>query len=872
MAAGKQLITKYTYGDYEEIAFTSRNEMNLAVWDGERTCRLYNYSIEDTVKERVGRFLHFGLAKIWDDQQLLDLKVFVGNQMFRCHALIMASMSDYFKTELTSEAVRSRQMSGEPVTLVLDDTCISPKMFQLLLDMIYKGTDILQKEHALDLIKAATYLQINALVFRCLNTLVKELTESNCMTMWDWAEANNVPTLASKAKGVALSFFQVLRHTEDFLRMPVERLTLMLGHDLLRYRYEDEILEAILDWVEFDVDGRRQHLSELLPYVCFPYLSSRYLNELRKHPLIGLRTDHASYVDEALTYHLASLQPDGRKVQIEMLKRQAHSLKRLMPGMSRVTVLLGGSVVLDEPLTNVVACWMDPSRYRNVAQFSIASLPQSMGLRFASAVWKNDIYVSGGSRSSDTLLVYKPTENAWHKLRAMPQGREDHSMVANDGKLYVLGGRIITSGSFEVTADISQYNIEADVWQQAGQLPVAVEAAPAVLFSDKVYVFGGRTASGDKVGLVQRLDLATGQSQVVGELPQSTEGAKAIVLGKDMVLACPDGTIYTVHEMSRGRRLTHTESHESDDDPLNSLYSLPLKGAEEEEGVKGTSAQAAFKGKKVHWSMLDPVGAEWVPQEEKATSGEPASQSPRGGDGADEKKSPKTPGEEDTKKTSAADSKTEEEEEVDKNNDEKEEERDVKRATKTDARAEQESDQDDEELEKTDMADAGPAEHAPKTSSTKHADDRVVENKRPRGMKHGEDTDEAEGPGSEEEEEDEEEEEMGRNSPKQTASTPLTPAEPDQPLDFLIAKIASMGKRRDFGLFVHKTDVMVVGGQADNGNFLDDILKIHLPTGKVIKTGCKLVIPLSGMQVECTVIHHDFLLQYFDAASCFYGE
>ena len=60
------------------------------------------------------------------------------------------------------------------------------------------------------------------------------LSFSNCMKVWDWAESNNIPSLASKAKGVALNHFLVLRHTEEFLQMPIERLTMMLGHELLR--------------------------------------------------------------------------------------------------------------------------------------------------------------------------------------------------------------------------------------------------------------------------------------------------------------------------------------------------------------------------------------------------------------------------------------------------------------------------------------------------------------------------------------------------------------------------------------------------------------------------------------------------------------
>lgn len=70
--------------------------------------------------------------------------------------------------------------------------------------------------------------------------------------------------------------------------------------------------------------------------------------------------------------------------------------------MRRVVVLLGGTVIQDEPLTTVVACYLDlphpQSRYRDILQFSIASLPLSLGVQFASTVWNHDIYVSGGSR------------------------------------------------------------------------------------------------------------------------------------------------------------------------------------------------------------------------------------------------------------------------------------------------------------------------------------------------------------------------------------------------------------------------------------------------------------------------------------------
>ncbi|KAL8616110.1 hypothetical protein ACOMHN_064660 [Nucella lapillus] len=878
--------------------------MILVVWEGESLMHLYPYNYKDPLKEQVGRFLHYGLTQLLDQSQLLDLKVMVGGQMFRCHGLVMACISDFFKSELAElrRCPRKRQKGEkkqeeeeeeeEETTIVLDDSCVTPHIFQLLLDMIYQGSDVLQDPNLMDLMKAATYLKITSIEFRVLDLIVRQMGESSCLNIWEWAENNNVPKLASKAKGVALTYFQVLRHTEDFLHIPIERLTVMLDHELLKYRYEDEILESILDWVEYARADRQQHLKELLPFVCFPFLSTRYLNELRKNDLIGLRSEYGSYLDEALTYHLASLQTGGKAIQKEILQRQILSLKRLMPGMRMVVVLIGGTVVHEEPLTNVVACYMDMahphSRFREILQFSIASLPLSVGLRFASATWNHDIYVCGGSRTPDALLVYKPKKNAWTQLKGLPEGREDHAMVSSDGKLYVLGGRGSSKAGLKIISEVCLYDIAADAWQPVGQLPVAVEGAPAVVLADKIYVFGGRTALGEPVGAVQQLDLMTGQSQVVGVLPEGVEGAKAIVLGKDIVLVCPDGAIYTVRESSsRSRKVTFNDDLEFEDEPLSSLEPLSLTAAEEkgkeekEEGpTKGgdDGQEAPPDDVEVDWSLLDMDGKKQSPSSlTKRTTGEEKELSPtvslqENVTGAAPANAPTEADEEDSRQTSTADAVEKTEEDDDQchpsvtDNAAAED-----KVEKTEDKVEKTEDK----VEKTEEVDADLSE---KTGSKDNEDDHEsTHSSVETGPKHDEMEDEIEEQEEEddEEEDDEEEEEEDGRSHQSQATSEFTVKKDEAEggtCDVIITKVATMEKRRDFGLFVRKADLMVVGGQSENGYFLDNILKIHISTGQVSKVNGKLAIALSGMQVECTAIHMDFLLQYFDATSCFYGE
>lgn len=93
-----------------------------------------------------------------------------------------------------------------------------------------------------------------------------------------------------------------------------------------------------------------------------------------------------------------------------------------------------------------------------------------------------------------------------------------------------------------------------------------------------------------------------------------------------------------------------------------------------------------------------------------------------------------------------------------------------------------------------------------------------------------------------------------------------------RPISMHIHRLTTMKKRQDFAIFARKADVYVVGGQAENGNFLDDILLVHVHSGHMCEFEGRLTIPMSCMQAEMTTIPYYYLAQFFDAASCFYGD
>lgn len=89
----------------------------------------------------------------------------------------MASVSGFFKAELTSELLTTARRVGLPDVIVLDENFVKPEIFQNLLELIYKGKDVVSDDRVLDLMKAATHLKIRSLEYRCLDVLVQGLGE-----------------------------------------------------------------------------------------------------------------------------------------------------------------------------------------------------------------------------------------------------------------------------------------------------------------------------------------------------------------------------------------------------------------------------------------------------------------------------------------------------------------------------------------------------------------------------------------------------------------------------------------------------------------------------------------------------------------------
>lgn len=57
--------------------------------------------------------------------------------------------------------------------------------------------------------------------------------------------------------------------SEEFLLLPVNQLIDIISSDELNVRSEEQVFNAVMSWVKYNITERRQHLPQVILYVCF---------------------------------------------------------------------------------------------------------------------------------------------------------------------------------------------------------------------------------------------------------------------------------------------------------------------------------------------------------------------------------------------------------------------------------------------------------------------------------------------------------------------------------------------------------------------------------------------------------------------------
>ena len=112
--------------------------------------------------------LAHGIANIWQDGLFMDIQICVEKRIFRCHKIVLSSLSAYFNAMFQS----GMRESSEGTIHIQE---VDSNVFEVLLTYLYTGKVTNMNDCVSDLLEMAVMFQVKCLQEQCEMYLEKEL-------------------------------------------------------------------------------------------------------------------------------------------------------------------------------------------------------------------------------------------------------------------------------------------------------------------------------------------------------------------------------------------------------------------------------------------------------------------------------------------------------------------------------------------------------------------------------------------------------------------------------------------------------------------------------------------------------------------------
>ncbi|KAL1458174.1 hypothetical protein WDU94_008343 [Cyamophila willieti] len=231
-------------------------------------------------------------------RELCDVVLNVGARKIFAHRVLLSACSPYFRAMFTGELAESRQ--AEVTIRDIDDVAMDS-----LIEFCYTSHITVEESNVQTLLPAACLLQLVEIQDICCEFLKRQLDPSNCLGIRAFADTHSCRDLLRIADKFTQHNFQEVMESEEFLILPVGQLVDIISSDELNVRSEEQVFNAIMSWLKYNVSERRQHLAQVLQHVRLPLLSPKFLVGTVGSDLL-VRSDEAcrDLVDEAKNYLL----------------------------------------------------------------------------------------------------------------------------------------------------------------------------------------------------------------------------------------------------------------------------------------------------------------------------------------------------------------------------------------------------------------------------------------------------------------------------------------------------------------------------------------------------------------------------------------
>ncbi|GIY18656.1 kelch-like protein 18 [Caerostris darwini] len=402
--------------------------------------------------------------------KLCDVILKVEDRSFYAHRIILAGTIPYFHAMFTHDMVESTQ---EEITIKE----IDPDALELLIHFAYSGKVVITTSNVQSLLVGSSFLQLNQVREACCDFLKKRLHPNNVLGVQSFADALGCTTLVEATNRYIQMYFIEVARSDEFLNLACSEIKDIISRDELHITNEEQVFEAVIAWVKFDIDNRSVFLPELLTQVRMPLLTPQYLTDhVATEELI--RTSHQcrDLLDEAKDYHLM---PERRP-----LLQSFRTRPRCCPDIIGCIYAVGGLTKSGDSLSTVEM--FDPK----ICRWQMGEAMTMLRSRVGVAVMHNKLYAIGGYNGTErlsTVEVFDPELRTWSTAASMNCKRSAVGAATLFNKLYVCGGYDGISSLNTVEC----YDPEKNQWSMVTSMSKHRSAAGVVSFEDHIYALGG---------------------------------------------------------------------------------------------------------------------------------------------------------------------------------------------------------------------------------------------------------------------------------------------------------------------------------------------------------------------------------------------
>jgi hypothetical protein len=401
-------------------------------------------------------------------------------------------------------------------------------------------------DDAQELLAAACLFQFTAVIDACCSFLSSHLHPANCLGIEYFAQLHACVQLEQEARRFAKeNFTAVAEDSDEFVELTAQRLESYISSDDIEVRMEEMVFEAVVRWVNYDVESRRNAACGLLRHVRFTAIDSDYVNsKVRSHHLIAQCQNCLAFV------------ADGTNIRSQ-LSRPSTIAKEVM-------VVVGGygsnGVVLDSVEAYIPSkdCWQ-----------SLASVPVAVAC-CAVASAENDIFISGGIVNGKVVAEvwrFISAQQQWAPACPLLAPRAYHASAAVGTRVYVVGGkRSPLNQDMSVVETIECIDI-ADAnsrWRVMASVPFPRHSSHMAAYGSEMFVeVGGMQVGAGAVRTMETYNFRdkTGHICYSGEqfvLPETIRHAQIAAVGGILyIIWTDDGRMISLNSERRiFRRLT----------------------------------------------------------------------------------------------------------------------------------------------------------------------------------------------------------------------------------------------------------------------------------------------------------------------------